>query len=332
MPRARWKLLSLLAVVGLSAAHAGSAGSMAPEGRGLQGYRVVPAVIGGSDDGDDHPYSGTTAYQFEPGGPWYVGPGGNAVRISRTVAITAGHVLPAPPPVFGPLTPDWAVGLVFDPEPVDLSRPPDRGLGGRIVPDSKVYRVARYVMHPETFSVPGRDIGIMFLERPVRGPAAKLARAGTLDELGRRRGDDDDGDDDDGDVETLRIVGYGADEFVCCPPKGGGKRRVVDVPLWAVTADTVLGGGPSGEGAGPGDSGAGAFLGDRRVLVGVLSSFVADPVSGRRLSLFTRTDSASSCAFLSQYLRVDCRPGRDRESVARLEPARLFIRAGVGTR
>jgi hypothetical protein len=224
---------------------------------------------------------------------------------------------------------------VFDPEPADLSRPPDRGVGGRIVPDSKVYRVTRYVMHPETFSVPGRDIGIMFLDRPAQGPVAKLARVGTLDERRHHHADDDDADGDDGDndggddVETLRIVGYGANEFVCCPPKGGGTRRVVDVPRWAVTADTVLGGGPSGEGAGPGDSGAGAFLGDRRVLVGVFSSFVADPVSGRRLSLFTRTDSASSCAFLSQYLRVNCRPGRDRASAARLEPAGLFIRAGV---
>jgi hypothetical protein len=255
-------------------------------------------IVGGVDDGHDHPFVGIMAFQLEPAGPWYVGLGGHAVLVSPTVGVTAAHILTVLPPALTSLglTPH-ARGVVFEPEPVDINAPGDLGVL-RVVPDWMVHKFSTFTWHPDFPAKDGTDIGVVVFDEPVTGPTAKIVM--NLDErlmLGSPARDSALTN-----IRTATLVGYGQTTFVGPPiARGGGKRRQVEVPIAEVTPWTIAAGAPSGEGAGPGDSGSAAFLGrQRNQLVGVMSSFTADE---RSLSVYVRLDSDTAQSFLSQFLR-----------------------------
>ena len=257
------------------------------------------AVVGGDPDGKRHPFVGLVAYQLVQGGPWYVPPGGNAVLVSPTVAVTAGHVLEVP------LTRDflgvdpYARGVVFDPEPIDPTSPMDLAGTFRQIPASSVHVAKHVAWHPALFASPDspNDIGVMVFEKPVRGrPTARIPQPGLFDLLSTVF------------EQRIEIVGYGATEFACCPPAGGGNRYSGTTALVDLTAELVTTGAleQSHANAGPGDSGAAALIG-HNMLVGVLSGFASPPDPAMLpFSLYNRTDSMSACQFLSEYLPLRC--------------------------
>jgi hypothetical protein len=211
--------------------------------------------------------------------------------------VTAAHVLTELPPALANLglTP-YARGVVFAPEPVDINAPGDLGVL-RIVPDSMVHQFSTFSWHPDFPFEDGTDIGIVLFDEPVQGRTAHIAR--NLDERlmagsrGSRRAL--------AQIRTATLVGYGGTTFSGPPiTRGGGKRRQVEVPIVEVTPLLLAVGGPSGEGAGPGDSGSAAFLGGQRnQLVGLLSAITA----GEQMqSLYVRLDSETARSFLSQFL------------------------------
>jgi hypothetical protein len=254
-------------------------------------------IVGGIDDGNDHPFVGIMAFQVEPAGPWYVGLGGHAVLVSPTVAVTAAHILTELPPALTSLglTPH-ARGVVFEPEPIDVNAPGDLGVL-RVVPDWMVHKFSTFTVHPDFSVKDGTDLGVVLFDEPVNGPTAKIVT--NLDErlmLGSpasHRALTQ--------IRTATLVGYGQTTFVGPPiARGGGKRRQVEVPIVEVTPLKIAAGAPSGEGAGIGDSGSAAFLGrQRNQLVGVLSSLTADDPS---LSVYVRLDSETAQSFLAQFL------------------------------
>lgn len=259
------------------------------------------AIVGGEPDGKRHPFVGLVAYQITQGGPWYVPPGGNAVLVSPTVAVTAGHVLEVP------LTRDflgvepYARGVVFDPVPVDPNAPFDLAGVFWEVPASLVHVAKSVAWHPDLFASPDtpNDIGVMVFKKPVRGrPTARIPRPGLFDLLSSVF------------EPRIELVGYGATEFACCPPPGGGNRYSGTASMVDLTAD-ILTTGALEEGdanAGPGDSGSAALIG-HNLLVGVLSSFAPAPDPEMLpFSQYNRTDSASACEFLSKYLPLRCSP------------------------
>lgn len=255
-------------------------------------------IVGGVDDGDDHPFVGIMAFQIEPAGSWYVGLGGNAVLVSPTVGVTAAHILTELPPALTSLglTPH-ARGVVFEPEPVDINAPGDRGVL-RIVPDWMVHKFSTFEWHPDFPAEDGTDIGVVLFDEPVTGPTATIVR--NLDErlmLGSPASNRALIQ-----IRTATLVGYGQTTFVGPPvSRGGGKRRRVDLPIVEVTPLKIAAGSASGEGAGVGDSGSPAFLGGQRnQLVAVMSAFTTDD---RRLSVYVRLDSDTAQSFLSQFLR-----------------------------
>jgi hypothetical protein len=255
-------------------------------------------IVGGIDDGNDHPFVGIMAFQVEPAGPWYVGLGGHAVLVSPTVGVTAAHILTELPPALTSLglTPH-ARGVVFEPEPVNINAPGDLGVL-RIVPDWMVHKFSTFTWHPEFPATDGTDVGVVLFDEPVSGRTAEIVR--NLDErlmLGSpasHRALTQ--------IRTATLVGYGQTTFVGPPiTRGGGKRRQVEVLIVEITPLKIAAGAPSGEGAGPGDSGSAAFLGrQRNQLVGVLSTFTADE---RSLSIYVRLDTETAQSFLSQFLR-----------------------------
>ena len=260
---------------------------------------IAHAIVGGEPDGKRHPFVGLVAYQLTEGGPWYVPPGGNAVLVSPTVAVTAGHVLEIP------LTRDiigidpYARGVVFDPLPVDPNAPMDLAGAFREVPASMVH-VAKFVAwHPGLFASPDtpNDIGVMVFEEPVRGrPRAKIAKPGLFDKLSSVH------------EPRIEIVGYGGTEFACCPPAGGGNRYSGTAALVDLTTDVLITGALETDhaSAGPGDSGGAALIG-HNILVGVLSSFDPPPDPNMLpFNRYNRTDSESACEFLSRYLPLRC--------------------------
>jgi len=187
--------------------------------------------------------------------------------------------------------------VVFEPEPVDINAPGDLGVL-RIVPDRMVHKFSSFTWHPDFPVEDGTDVGVVLFDEPVTGPTAKIVR--NLDERlllgspasGRALTE----------IRTATLVGYGQTTFVGPPiTRGGGKRRQVQVPIVEITDLTIAAGAPSGEGAGPGDSGSAAFLGGQRnQLIGVMSTFTADD---RSLSVYVRLDSDTAQSFLSQFLR-----------------------------
>ena len=166
----------------------------------------------------------------------------------------------------------------------------------RIVPDWMVHKFSTFTWHPDFPVRDGTDVGVVLFDEPVTGPTAKIVT--NLDErlmLGSPTSALTQ-------IRTATLVGYGQTTFVGPPiTRGGGRRRQVEVPIVEVTPLKVAAGAPSGEGAGPADSGSAAFLGrQRNQLVGVLSSFTADE---RSLSVYVRLDSDTAQLFLSQFLR-----------------------------
>jgi hypothetical protein len=258
------------------------------------------AVIGGEPDGRRHPFVGLVAYQVTQGGPWYVPPGGNAVLVSPTVAVTAGHVL------FFPLTTDflgvqpYARGVVFDPVPVDPNAPFDLAIFWE-VPASLVHVAKSVAWHPDLFASPEtpNDIGVIIFEKPVKGrPTARIPRPGLFDLLSRVFD------------PRIELVGYGATEFACCPPPGGGNRNSGSASMVDLTPDLLITGTleDGDASAGPGDSGGAALIG-HNLLVGVLNDFAPAPDPEMLpFSQYNRTDSPASCEFLSKYLPLRCRP------------------------
>jgi hypothetical protein len=258
------------------------------------------AIIDGEPDGRRHPFVGLIVYQMEVGGPWYAPPGGNAILVSAKVAVTAGHVLQTPLslPTLGIIPAQ--IGVVFEEKPADISLPPDLPPMWREVPASSVHVAASVAWHPRLFESPDapHDIGVIIFKRPIRGrPTARIPRPGLVDML------------IDVLEPDLQLVGYGGFEPTCCPPIGG-YRRSGSAPVTELT-DELLITGQLNEGdvnGGPGDSGGPAFLG-RHLVLGVLSGLSLPPDESQpRLTIFNRTDSVSSCLFLSSYLKLDCRP------------------------
>jgi hypothetical protein len=259
---------------------------------------IAHAIVGGDPDGKRHPFVGIVAYQLTMGGPWYVPNGGNAVLVSPTVAVTAGHVLEIPLTRERLGVDPYARGVVFDPVPVDRNAPMDLAVF-REVPASAVH-VAKFVAwHPDLFASPDTptDIGVLVFEQPVTGrPTARIAKPGLFDTLSSVY------------EPRMEIVGYGGTEFACCPPAGGGNRYSGTTALVDLTADVIITAALEEDqaSAGPGDSGA-AVLIDHNMLVGVLSSFDPPPDPDMLpFGRYNRTDSESACEFLSNYLPLRC--------------------------
>jgi hypothetical protein len=263
------------------------------------------AIIDGEPDGRRHPFVGLIVYQLEVDGPWYAPPGGNAILVSATVAVTAGHVLETPLslPTMGIIP--VQIGVVFEEKPADISRPPDLPPFWRLVPTASVHVAASVAWHPQLFASPDapHDIGVIIFKHPIKGrPTARIPQPGLFDIL----------------LDVLepevQLVGYGGFDPTCCPPVGG-YRKSGSAPVVELT-DELLVTAQLNErdvNGGPGDSGGPAFLG-HHLLLGVLSSLGFPPDESQpRTTTFNRTDSVSSCLFLSNYLKLNCRPiGRDR--------------------
>jgi len=113
----------------------------------------------------------------------------------------------------------------------------------------------------------------------------------------------------------VQLVGYGGSVPTCCPPVDGGYRRSGSAPVVELTPEVLVTAQINEDdvNGGPADSGGAVLLG-RHLLLGVLSglSFPADE-SQPPITIFSRTDSVSSCTFLSKYIRMKCRPIRRRE-------------------
>jgi hypothetical protein len=259
------------------------------------------AVMNGEPDGRRHPFVGVIAYQLETGGPWYTPQGGNATLVSAYVAVTAGHVLKTPLTEFELGITPVHIGVVFDPKPVDLSKPPDLAPEWRIVPTSRVHVAKSVAWHPRLFASPEErnDIGVIIFEKPVRGtPFARVPRPGLVDLLDRILD------------PRVSIVGYGGTETEFPPPKGGGNRNSGTAPIVELTPLYLITGqfGEADVNGGPGDSGAPALVG-YNLVTGVLSALgLASDPSEPSYTLFNRTDSEPACAFLKAYLPLDCRP------------------------
>jgi hypothetical protein len=259
------------------------------------------AVLDGEPDGGRHPFVGLIVYQMEENGPWYAPQGGNAVLVSSTVAITAGHVLR--PPLLPELNlgiKPARIGVTFEAKPVDLSTPPDLGTHWRILPASMVHVVRSVAWHPDLFASPEtpNDVGVMVFEKPVKGrPTARIPRPGLFDLLDRVID------------PRMSIVGYGGTQPVFPPPLGGGNRTSGTAPLVELTPH-VLVTAQLNEGdvnGGAGDSGAPALFAHGMV-IGVLSSLGFASDSDPAFTVFSRVDDESACDFLKRYLRLKCEP------------------------
>jgi hypothetical protein len=267
---------------------------------GLLAGAECGAIVNGDPDGKRHPFVGIIAYQIEPGGPWYVPQGGNAVLVSSKVAVTAGHVVEGPLTRFLLGVEPHQIGVVFHPRPVDLEAPSDLG-EFREVPAKLVHVAESVDWHPGLFVTPDApDIGVIIFKEQVKGlPKARIPRPGLFDALRKVL------------RPRLGLVGFGATEFDCCPPSGGGSRYSGSAPIAYLMSESVITGAVNKKYdvlAAPGDSGGPALF-NQDLLIGVFSDFAPAPdPEALPYSKFQRTDSASACEFLSQYLTLNCDP------------------------
>ena len=259
------------------------------------------AVLDGEPDGKRHRFVGVIAYQLEANGPWYVPQGGNAVLVSPTVAVTAGHVLRPPvlPEILLGMKPAQ-IGVIFEEKPVDLNTPPDLGGEWRVAPADKVHVARAVAWHPDLFASPDapNDVGVIVFEKAVRGkPVARIPRPGLFDLLDQVL------------EPRVAIVGYGATQPIFPPPFGGGNRTSGTAPVVELTPDILIT-GQLEEGdvnGGPGDSGGPALFA-HGMLIGVLSGLSFASESSPASTTFSRVDSESACRFLKRYVRLNCRP------------------------
>jgi hypothetical protein len=258
------------------------------------------AIVGGDPDGKRHPFVGIIAYQVERDGPWYVPQGGNAVLVSPKVAVTAGHVVEGPLTRFVLGVEPYQWGVVFHPRPVDRNAPSDL-FEFREVPARLVHVAESVAWHPDLFVTPeAPDIGVIIFKEPVKGlPKARIPRPGLFDALRKIL------------TSRLGLVGFGATEFNCCPPPGGGNRYSGSAPVVDLMSEFVITGALNKKFdvlAAPGDSGGPALF-NQNLLIGVFSDFAPGPdPDALPFSKFQRTDSASACEFLSEYLTLNCDP------------------------
>jgi hypothetical protein len=247
------------------------------------------AVLGGTPDGDGHPYAGVLGRTVDG----QVAAGCSGVLISPTVFLTAAHC--AINKVNNPSLANW---VTFDPD-WTLASPP-----------AETYPVA-YAAVPAGWDDPLRghapalDIGVEVLQRPVTGVTpARLPTAGQLDALladGALRG------------STLDLVGYGASQIllgdgppqlVWTPVTGVAQRRVAQEQFVSLHDDWLdtnsVNGFDQGSSCG-GDSGAPHLLHGSDVVAGI-NSWLQNACESWTLSI--RLDTPDARAFLGQFVTL----------------------------
>jgi secreted trypsin-like serine protease len=203
------------------------------------GVTPALAVIGGSPDGNAHPYVGMSVFFDSQGNTLWRCSG---FLVSPTVYVTAAHC--AGPETPGAPQPAFA-GVWFGSGPISHSTPPDV-LG---VP----------VANPQfNGNLPDHDIGIVRLATPVtdRGYAT-LAPLGYLDALAKKRGQQN---------VSFTIVGYGVEDYgpnglTAVPLRSDGTVQMETLQSNALYTTASNGNGTGGSATCLGDSGGPIFNG-----------------------------------------------------------------------
>jgi hypothetical protein len=246
----------------LAAAAAAAAIIVAPAG----------AVIGGSPDGDSHPYVGLSAF-FDAQGNFLWRCSGTLV--APTVYVTAGHCTGpeapgAPAPAFAAIW--FGSGVV----------------SSKTAPDA----VGTPVPSPAwTGTLPDHDIGVVKLWQPVTDRGfATLAPPGYLDGLTTRRGRQD---------VSFTVVGYGIQDFgplgfTAIPMRFAGQVQLENVTAVDLLTTAAPGTGTGGSATCLGDSGGPVFSGGYLVAA---TSFGSKYCNGRSGAF--RLDTLEAQSFIT---------------------------------
>jgi len=201
------------------------------------GVNPAYAVIGGSPDGNAHPYVGMSVFRESDGTQEQC----SGFLVSARVYVTAGHCAGMEFP--GGPAPTLA-GVWFCTGPITHTTPPDV-LG---IP----------VASPDwNGALPDHDIGVVILQKPMPGPYATLPQLGYLDRLTTRRGTQD---------VSFTVVGYGVVDISPAGPVPLFTRMAGTVQLEKLTDIDLLTTAAPGNGTGGGatclgDSGGAVFNG-----------------------------------------------------------------------
>jgi secreted trypsin-like serine protease len=239
------------------------------------------AITYGTEDGNLHPYVGGIVEQ-DPESVWYGTPYCSGSLISDTVFLTAAHC------------------GGYDRVPVSFD--------STITPESKVHWGTRH-QHPSYYSGADNphDVAVVVLDRPVKGPTARVAPVGLLDRMKA-----------DGTLNQsteFTSVGYGAQETE--PPHGWGRPgspfTYLDRREWAIGYFNSLGKGwltvlqniDSGSGGTCyGDSGGPQFLGGTESNLQVSLTVTGD-VFCKSTNKAQRLDIPSVQNWLSQFISLN---------------------------
>jgi hypothetical protein len=257
-------------------------------------FGVMPAhaVIGGSPDGNLHPYVGLSVFYDANGVPLWRCSG---TLVSPTLYVTAGHC--AGPEEPGAPQPASAQIWFTADAPARNPAYPGNGASCNGYTGYPCTGDAAGLPVPSpswTGILPSHDIGVVRLATPVATlGTATLAPLGYLDGLAKKRGQQD---------VSLTIVGYGVETETPKVEVAVPARTVGTVQLDGLTADDVLTTGSQGNGTGGaeacyGDSGGPVFSGQYLV---ALSSYGITKYCTGRSGAF-RLDTAEARSFLTGF-------------------------------
>jgi secreted trypsin-like serine protease len=241
---------------------------------------AAQAITYGTEDGNLHPYVGGIVEQ-DQSSVWYGTPYCSGSLVSPTVFVTAAHC------------------GGYDRVPVSFD--------STITPESKVHW-GTWHQHPRYYSGADNphDVAVVVFDKPVKGPTAKIARVGLLDEM-KAAGTLNQS-------TAFTSVGYGAQETE--PPHGWGQPgspfTYLDTREWSIGYFNALGKGyltisqniNSGSGGTCyGDSGGPQFLGGTESNLQVSVTVTGDMFC-KSTNKVQRLDIASVQSWLSKFVAI----------------------------